>query len=365
MFHFIGTNMTKISSVVREDAEIIASEMEKAFQRFVGKTVLITGAAGFLGAYFLDVLAAFNDRNGKPCCRVVALDNFKGGVPERIEHLKDREDIHFHRHNVNLPFQTGEQIDFILHAASICSPPFYRKFPLETIDTNVNGTRHMLELARGGTGSLLYLSSSEIYGDPDPSHIPTKEDYWGNVSCTGPRACYDESKRLAETLCITYHRLYGVPVKIVRPFNVYGPGQRLDDKRVVPDLLSAVLNHDSIVLYSDGMCSRSFCYVRDAVRGMFYVLLSEADSGAFNVGNEEEITITALAEKIADLSPPPRPRIEYQTSREVDYLTDNPHRRQPDLTKLRALGWGPQVGLTEGLQRTLRSYQELTTQELR
>ena len=352
-------SLTRVSPTIREDVRLIAQGMSDRFQGLRGKTVLVTGAAGFIGSYFLDVLAALNERGLKPLCRVIAIDNFKTGVQDRVEHLKGRKDIHFLSRDIKDPFPIEERVDFIIHTASIASPTFYRRFPLETIDTNVNGTRHLLELARRGVESMLFLSTSEIYGDPDPTHIPTGEDYRGNVSCTGPRACYDESKRLAETLCMTYHRLYDVPVKTVRPFNVYGPGLRLDDQRIIPDLLSAVLNHEPIVLYSDGKATRSFCYVRDAVQGMLYVLLSDANGEAFNVGNDEEIAIGHLAEKMADLAAPPRVTVEYRRNEDSDYLTDNPQRRQPDLRKLRSLGWVPEVNLTEGLTRTIRSYREL------
>ncbi|MGH9652438.1 MAG: NAD-dependent epimerase/dehydratase family protein, partial [Bryobacteraceae bacterium] len=206
--------------------------------------------------------------------------------------------------------------------------------------------------------SLLYISTSEIYGDPDAAHIPTREDYRGNVSCTGPRACYDESKRMAETLCWVYHELYKVPVKAIRPFNVYGPGQRLDDKRIIPDLVSAALERRAIELFSDGRATRSFCYVSDAIRALWLILLSDANGEAFNVGNDErEIAIGELAELISQVAGPPRLEIRHRASEDKHYLTDNPQRRCPDLGKLRGrLGWSPKVPLAEGLERTLHSY---------
>jgi dTDP-glucose 4,6-dehydratase/UDP-glucuronate decarboxylase len=207
---------------------------------------------------------------------------------------------------------------------------------------------------------MLYLSTSEIYGDPDPQAIPTPEDYRGFVSCTGPRACYDESKRLAETLCTVYFRLYDTPVKVGRPFNVYGPGQRLDDGRILPDLVSMVLEGKPLVLYSDGRSTRSFCYVRDAVRIMLGILLSDANGEAFNMGNDrEEISIGALAKLMSEVAAPPTLPIEYRISEDQHYLTDNPKRRCPDISKLRALGVpGPSVDLREGLLRTISSYRE-------
>lgn len=355
--------MARVSSVVREDARLVVEEMGETLRQLAGTTMLVTGASGFLCSYLLDVVATFNDMNSgaQPPCRVLALDNFKSGLPERIEHLRERPDIHFIRHDVSQPFQPDAPVDWIIHGASIASPTIYRLYPLETIDANVNGARHMLELARRGARSMVYLSTSEIYGDPDPAFIPTPEDYRGNVSCTGPRACYDESKRLSETLCTTYYRLYGTPVKMVRPFNVYGPGQRLDDKRILPDLMSAAVQRQPFVLYSDGRATRSFCYVRDAVRAMLYVLLSQANGEPFNIGNDtEEISIAGLAERLSEVVTSAGVPVEYQVSGDPQYLTDNPQRRCPDLTKLRAhTPYSPEVNLTEGLTRTLRSYEEL------
>ena len=218
----------------------------------------------------------------------------------------------------------------------------------------------MLELARRPEArSLVYLSTSEIYGDPDAAHIPTREDYRGFVSCTGPRACYDESKRLAETLCATYFNLYRVPVKVIRPFNVYGPGQRLDDRRIMPDLMSAALEHKPLVLFSDGRATRAYCYVSDFIRGLLYVLMSDANGEAFNVGNDEkETSVRELAELVRDVAGSPPLEVQFKVSKDAHYLTDNPRRRCPDLAKLRSeFPWTPRVPITEGLRRTLISYQ--------
>jgi hypothetical protein len=166
--------------------------------QFNGTTMLITGAVGFLASHLLETIAVFNE-SAKPGCRVLAVDNFQSGLPERISLIKDRPDMELRQGDASQAFEPGERVDRIIHAASIASPPLYRRFPLETIDVNVNGTRHMLDLLRRDGRGMLFVSSSEIYGDPDPLHIPTAEDYRGFVSCNGPRACYDESKRLGET----------------------------------------------------------------------------------------------------------------------------------------------------------------------
>jgi len=193
--------MSGISSIIRDDAALMVRQMGSALEPLAGRTILVTGAAGFLCSFFVDVLVAANDALSSPC-RVIALDNFQSSLPERIAHLQTRSDVTCVTHDIRQPFTPDGPVDYILHSASIASPVFYRRFPLETIDANVTGTRLMLDLGRAKAArSVVVMSTSEIYGDPDAAHIPTEESYNGNVSCTGPRACYDESKRLAETLC--------------------------------------------------------------------------------------------------------------------------------------------------------------------
>jgi dTDP-glucose 4,6-dehydratase/UDP-glucuronate decarboxylase len=355
--------MASITSVIREDAQRIVKEMGEFLQPLCGTTLLLTGAAGFLCSYVLDVVDAFNRLKFGPVCRVMALDNFITGLPDRVQHLLGDSNFQFIQHDVTQPVKSDEPIDWILHGAGIASPTFYRLYPRETIDVNVNGTRQMLDLARQkGVRSMLYLSTSEIYGDPEPDCIPTNESYRGRVSCTGPRACYDESKRLGETICSTYYRLFHLPVKTVRPFNVYGPGQRLDDRRIIPDLMSAAVRQEAFVLYSDGRATRSFCYIRDFIRGMLYVMLSQADGEAVNVGNNEEVSINSLAEYMVDVAAPPRLPVEFRFNQDLEYLTDNPQRRCPDLSKLCKLTpYLPEVRLVEGLTRTLQSYREIAS----
>ena len=353
--------MARVSEVLRDDARLIVAAFGRRLEALAGTTLLVTGAAGFLCSYWLDVVAALNDAGLDPPCHVIGLDNFQSSLPDRLEHLRTRSDVTIASHDVRQPFVPDRRVDWIIHGASIASPMFYRRFPLETIDANVTGTRHCLDLARAhDVKSVLVMSTSEIYGNPDAAHIPTPETYHGNVSCTGPRACYDESKRLAETICQAYFHLYKTPVKAIRPFNVYGPGQRLDDARIIPDLMSAAVERRPLVLLSDGRATRSFCYVRDAMAGMLHVLLSDANGEAFNVGNDaEEVSIRELADRMRLVAGPPPLSIEFQASADPHYVVDNPQRRRPVLDKLRALGpWQPEVGLTDGLARTLASYRE-------
>jgi dTDP-glucose 4,6-dehydratase/UDP-glucuronate decarboxylase len=252
----------------------------------------------------------------------------------------------------------SSHFDFIIHGASIASPKVYRQYPLETLDTNISGLRHMLELAKSHKSeSILYFSSSEIYGDPPAHEIPTNEAYRGNVSCIGPRACYDESKRLGETLCYLYHQQHGVPAKIVRPFNNYGPGLRLADGRVLPDFCRDILADRDIVLRSDGSPTRTFCYVSDALTGYLLTLLSRHDAEPFNIGSDApEISMRDLGQMLLQVAGSTR-HVIHAPSEEADYLTDNPNRRCPNLAKSRSLlGYTPHVDLKLGLSRMLYWY---------
>ena len=333
--------------------------MGARLQALEDSTLLVTGSNGFLCSYLLDMIAGLNDEVFTRPCRVIGIDNLKSGMRARTAHLGARSDFEFLDIDVSRQLNYEGPADWIIHGASIASPTFYRQYPLETIDANVGGTRHALELTLNKRArSFVLLSSSEIYGDPDSAHIPTAEDYRGFVSCTGPRACYDESKRLGETLAMTYYRLYELPVKIIRPFNVYGPGQRLDDRRIIPDLMSAALERRPLVLLSDGRATRAFCYASDFVRALLLILVSDRNGEAFNAGNDEaEVSMREVAETMSDVAgglP-----VQYEVSEDRDYLTDNPSRRCPDLTKLRtSFDWVPRIPLREGLRRTLASYRE-------
>jgi dTDP-glucose 4,6-dehydratase/UDP-glucuronate decarboxylase len=345
--------------VIHDDLEQVLQRAEPALRRLAGKTVVVAGGAGFLPSYLVDALASANDRLLEDPCRVISIDNLATGVAGRLEHLRGRDDVALVEQDLVQGLSLDERVDYIVHAASIASPSWYRRYPLETIDVNVVGTRRLLELAREqDIAGFLYLSSSEIYGDPPPERVPTTEDYWGHVSSTGPRACYDESKRLAEALCMTYFRLHGTPVKLVRPFNVYGPRLRLDDGRVVPDLIADALNGRPITLYSNGRATRSFCYISDFVTASLLLLVADVAGEAYNVGNDTETSIRELAEAI-DRASGRGLGVRFQTSGDPDYLTDNPNRRSPDLGKVKAtVDWSPVVGLDEGLARTYRHYLE-------
>jgi UDP-glucuronate decarboxylase len=351
--------MSMLASHLRDADEIALNLTDKVF-RFAGKNILLTGAAGFLGSQLVHFFARINETilYENPC-RLVAMDNFLRGVPNWLADFAKRKDIIIQKADV-VSERQFQPADFIIHAASIASPIFYRKRPIETMDANVIGLRNLLEHSRAfPPESFLFFSSSEIYGDPDVANIPTKEDYRGSVSCTGPRACYDESKRYGETLCVGFFRTYGTPIKIVRPFNNYGPGLKITDRRVLPDFFRDASVGRNIVLLSDGKATRTFCYISDAITGYLLALLSSNNGEAFNIGSDKpEISMEDLAELVIQTTGA-RIKIEKQQSEDSQYLTDNPQRRCPDLSKSRLmLGYSPKVGLVEGLARMFEFYKE-------
>lgn len=349
--------------LLRDAREVIGNLGLARSERFAGKTVLLTGAAGFLGSQFVHFFLALNDSGQLSApCRLLAWDNFIRGIPRWLDGLRLRQDLVCEPRDVTAPIAL-EHADFIIHAASIASPVFYRKHPIETMDANVIGLRRLLDLAAGNPlESFLFFSTSEIYGDPDPAHIPTDETYRGNVSCTGPRACYDESKRFGETLCVNFWQVHRVPVKIVRPFNNYGPGLSIADGRVLPDFFSDVLAGRDITLLSDGRATRTFCYIADAITGYLLALLSPHNGESFNIGTEQpEISVSDLAEKVIAVSGTNR-RVLLRESADPHYTTDNPQRRCPVIRKARELiGYEPRVSLDDGLAYTYRYYLDAQT----
>ena len=347
------------SSVVHDDVASLIERLAPQLAAMTGARVLVAGGGGFLLSMLVDTLVGFNDASGEPAIHVTVADNFSTGSAARLAHLEGRADFTPLQADVTRPLQLEEPSDYVVHGASIASPVIYRQFPVETIEANVWGTRNLLDHARRSAArSFVFMSSSETYGDPVASAIPTPETYPGNVSCTGPRACYDESKRLGETLTLAFAQQHGISAKIVRPFNVYGPRLSLEDGRIVPDLLRDALAGGPLRLFSDGRATRSFCYATDQIDGIVRVLASDHAGEAFNIGNDEECSIRSLAEVLADVSGGAL-SIVHETHDDPQYLTDNPNRRCPDLTKSREmLGYAPSVDLRSGLERTLRHYRQ-------
>jgi nucleoside-diphosphate-sugar epimerase len=357
--------------VIEADLDHVCASLESELDRLAGRKLLVTGGAGFLGYYLVQAPLHWN-RNADPSRRidVTVYDHFGRGRPDWLARHADAGALELVAHDMTRPLPADmPDFDYVVHAASIASPIYYRKNPIETMDANVLGVRSLLEhaRARGERGNplqgFLFFSTSEIYGDPDPAHIPTAETYRGFVSCTGPRACYDESKRYGETLCVNFAEVYGVPVTIARPFNNYGPGLKISDRRVLPDFARDVLAGRDIRLLSSGAPTRTFCYVADAVAGYYKILVRGRPGEPYNIGVEEpEVSMVETAEKVAKLA---RDLFGYEgqvvrgESEDPAYLVDNPNRRCPVIRKAREeLGYDPRIPLDEGLRRSLLWYRD-------
>lgn len=368
--------MKNSRAVVEADLEYISAQLEQEFLSMAGSKLLISGGAGFLGYYLVKAVLHWNSSHSDSSpIKVTVYDNFMRGTPDWITDLQGSLDFVSKVHDMTEPLPADiEEFQYIIHAATIASPHYYRKFPIETMDANVNGLRFLLDYCKGLIASgkpfrgFMFYSTSEIYGDPTPQNIPTSEDYRGRVSCTGPRACYDESKRYGETLCVNYARQYNLPIKITRPFNNYGPGLKISDKRVIPDFARDILSGRDIVLLSDGTPTRTFCYVADAIIGHYKVLVKGKNGESYNIGiDQPEISVSQLAQKIVAEA---NDLFDYQgsvihkKSADKEYLVDNPNRRCPVIDKARRdLDYSPQISLEDGLRRSLIWYSENQEQE--
>lgn len=303
--------------------------------------VLVTGGAGFIGSHLCERLL---QRGWEVTC----LDNLVSGRVRNIEHLLGTEGFSFVEANVcdeEALAQVGSP-DWIFNLACPASPPFYQADPVSTMLTSVVGAHNVLELARRTGARVLQTSTSEVYGDP--LEHPQREAYRGNVSCTGPRACYDEGKRAAEALFFDYHRCYGTDIRVVRIFNTYGPHMRPDDGRVVSNFICQALAGQDITVYGDGSQTRSFCFVDDLVRGLLAMMEQEQFEGPVNLGNPDEHTMLDFAQTVI--------RLTGSASHIVhcELPTDDPTRRKPDISlATERLGWSPQVGLVEGLEQAI------------
>ena len=308
------------------------------------KRVLVTGGAGFLGSHLCERLLAEG-------CDVICLDNFFTGTKDNVIHLMDDHHFELMRHDVVLPLFI--EVDEIYNLACPASPIHYQHDPIQTTKTSVMGAINMLGLAKRTRARILQASTSEVYGDPTVH--PQPESYWGNVNPIGPRACYDEGKRCAETLFFDYHREHGLPIKVVRIFNTYGPRMHPNDGRVVSNFIVQALKGEDITLYGDGSQTRSFCYVDEMVDGFMRMMASPAGfTGPVNLGNPAEFTIRELAEKVLDLT---GSRSRLVTN---PLPADDPKQRRPDIGLAREkLGWEPRIRLEEGLKRTIEYFDRL------
>lgn len=334
------------------DIDEIVTRIGPHAGKFSGKTVLITGARGFLGRYFIDVFVALNKTVLDKPVKVIALDNLITAGAQGAA-IPEHENIQFIKHDVIEPFDIDEPVHFVIHAAGIASPYYYRAFPLETLEVAITGTKRMLMLAEQHNARFVFFSSSEIYGDPDSKHVPMAESYRGNVSCQGPRACYDESKRVGETLCYIFHTMHGTHTNTIRPFNVFGPGMQETDYRVLPNFANRIKGGHPLNVYGSGNQTRTFCYITDAMVGFLLVVLKGVPGEAYNIGNPTpEISMVDLVEKIKTVISKPLSYniIEYPDS----YPADEPNRRAPDIRKAKLqLEFQPGVSLEDGLKRYL------------
>jgi dTDP-glucose 4,6-dehydratase len=313
------------------------------------KTVLVTGAAGFLGSHLCD-------RFIKENYRVIGMDNLITGDLRNIEHLFKLKEFEFYHHNVTKFVHIPGNVDYILHFASPASPIDYLKIPIQTLKVSSLGTHNLLGLAHAKKATILVASTSEVYGDPLVH--PQSEDYWGNVNPVGPRGVYDEAKRFQEAITMAYHTYHGVDTKIVRIFNTYGSRMRLNDGRVLPAFIGQALRGEDLTIFGDGSQTRSFCYVDDLVEGIYRLLLSDCHDPV-NIGNPDEITIAQFAEEIIKLT---------GTNQKVIYKDlpiDDPKQRQPDIAKAKeVLGWTPKVSRQEGLKLTYEYFKDLSHEDL-
>lgn len=305
--------------------------------------ILVTGGAGFIGSHLCESLLEQGHE-------VLCLDNLFSGSRRNILHLLAKPGFEFIRHDVTQPILL--EVDQIYNLACPASPVHYQYNPVKTVKTNVLGTLNMLGLAKRVKARVLQASTSEIYGDPQVH--PQREDYWGNVNPIGPRSCYDEGKRLAETLMLDYHRQNGVDVRIARIFNTYGPRMSEQDGRVVSNFIVQGLKGEALTVYGDGSQTRSFCFISDLLRALQLLMARESFTGPVNLGNADEITILSLAELVREMTGR-RSQICFQP-----VPRDDPVRRRPDITLARqALGWEPRVSLREGLSETIDYFRKL------
>lgn len=347
-----------MSKITSKDLNTIIKNIEDESKALEGKTILISGGSGFIGSYLNAVLYLLN-KKFKNKCRVISIDNYITGSRKNFLVSLKNKNFKFLDADIRYPIVIDEKVDYIIHAAGLASPYYYKKYPLETIESAILGAKNLLELAKvSKPASFLFFSSSEIYGDPDPKFVPTPETYAGHVSSIGPRACYDESKRLTETLCIIYHQIYNIPVKIVRPFNIYGPGMKHIDYRVIPTFIYNGLSGRDLPVHDKGIQTRTFCYVTDAIEAIFKVLISGKKGEVYNIGNDEsEIGMFELAQTVADMiGNGVKPK---RKNYPKNYPAGEPQRRCPDLTKIKNhLNYQPKVGLKVGLKQTINWFRK-------
>lgn len=343
-----------MNKIIHEDIRTIISQFND-WNRFKNKTVLISGANGFLPAYMVETLLALDKSLN---VSVIGLARNLEKANKRFHHLTSFANFKLVEHDVCDELILNEKIDFIIHAASQASPKYYSVDPVGTLNANVLGTINLIKLAqKNKVESFLFFSSGEVYGEVDESLIPIDEDTSGYLNPAKVRSCYGESKRMGETICVSYCHQYGVNAKIVRPFHTYGPGMLLDDGRVFADFVSNIVNKQNIILNSDGSAIRPFCYLTDATLGFFTILLNGKNGEAYNMGNpNEEISILNLAKTLVNLYPEYKLEVKVNLPKDSNYMKSPIKRNSPKIEKLQQLNWAPKVSISEGFKRTIESF---------
>lgn len=346
-----------INPIIREDLEnILAANLP--WSDLAGKNLLIVGANGFLPAYMIETLLYLNEYLSSEKVKVIGLVRNKQKAVARFSPYLERSDFKLIIQDVCQSIYLDERIDYIVHAASQASPKYYGKDPVGTLAANVIGTSNLLKLARKKkVDGFLYFSSSEVYGQVDSSQIPTSESDYGYLDPTNARSCYAESKRMGETISISWFHQYGIPTKIVRPFHTYGPGMALDDGRVYADFVADILQGRNIFINSDGTATRAFCYLADAVQGFFTVMLKGQNGQPYNVGNPQgEISILDLANKLVSLFPEKNLKVIKRNAELQGYIKSSVSRNSPNIDKIKELGWLPITSIEVGFSRTIKSF---------
>ena len=343
---------------IQEDLKYILHENIK-WESFEGKTILITGANGLLAYYLVRTLLYLNDNLFKTKCKVLALCRNMAKANDKFGVYFDRNDFDLLIQDVCQEIKYENNIHFIIHAASQASPKYYGSDPVGTINANVLGTNNILKLSyEKKVESVLFFSSSEVYGEVNNYMNTIKETDFGYLNPTVIRSCYAESKRLGETMCVAWNEQYGVPVKIVRPFHTYGPGIIRDDGRVFSDFIYNIIDGKNIIMKSDGTAKRAFCHISDATRGFFTVLLNGENGEAYNVGNSHaEVSIQELAVILIGLFPERKLKIiKDYTQKNSGYIRSTISRICPNLEKIKEIGWEPKISIEKGFKQTILSY---------
>lgn len=343
-----------MNTIIKEDISAVISRFSY-WERFKDKTVLISGANGFLPAYlvetFLSLDTSFNTK-------VIALVRNRQKAEKRFSHWLGNPNLYILEQDVCNEIIYPEKIDFMIHAASQASPKYYNIDPVGTLNANVLGTINLIKLAHEHqVESFLYFSSGEVYGQLTDKDIPIKETTYGYLDPTNVRACYGESKRMGENICVSWSHQFGVKAKIIRPFHTYGPGMALDDGRVFADFVANIVNKQNIVLKSDGSAIRPFCYLTDATLGFLTVLVNGENGQAYNIGNpNEEYSIKELAHILVNLYPELNLEVVMNKPADSNYLQSPILRNSPDIAKAKKLGWEPVMTVKEGFKRTIESF---------